>query len=106
MCLPPPCRKKPDEFGFDLFVGDEASCKLLDWKRRQLGQFCPARFLLALSDQQALMKFRHTLRGELRQIKIYRFASIRHLRLRAGSVERKQVGLKVEPHASEDLNGA
>ena len=95
MCLPPACRKKPDELGFDLFVGDEASCKLLEWKRRQLGEFCPARFLFVLSDQQALMKFCHNLRGELRKTKIYRFASIRHLRLRAGSGERKQVGLKV-----------
>ena len=52
------------------------------------------------------MEFRHDLRGELSKTKIYRFASIRHFRLRAGSGEGKQVNLKVQPDAAKDLNAA
>jgi len=52
------------------------------------------------------MKFRHDLRSELSKTKIYRFAPIRHCRLRAGTGERKQVSLKVQPDAAKDLNAA
>ena len=95
VCLPSAYRKKPDKFGFNLFVSDEAPGKLLEWKRRQFGELCPARFLFVLGDQQTLMKFRHDVRGELSKTKIYLLASIRHFRLCAGTGERNQVSLKV-----------